>query len=52
MDRHWGVVGGNIVFFLEKGMFMGSSASGLGIPHPWDLDCIWEQLAAQEAGLA
>ncbi len=49
-DRHWIRVEDRIIFMLVNSQWMGSGSNHH--PHPWDLDCIWEQLAAQEAGLA
>lgn len=47
MTKH-ASIGGNTVFFLEDSMWIGI---GKDQPHPWDLDCIWEQLQAREWGL-
>ena len=51
MDRHWMRVQDRIIIMLENLEWALTSLDG-EIVHPWDLDCIWEQLAAQEAGLA
>ena len=50
MDRrNWVEAIDRVIFFMERSTW---AADGLKDEHPWDMDCVWEQLAAQEAGLA
>ena len=51
MDRGWVRIEEKVLFMLPGSIYR-AWGGGKEDSHPWDLDCIWEQLAAQEAGLA
>ena len=51
--RRWHVLrnGRRVVFFLASSMWEAAPTQP-GVYDAWDLDCIWEQLWAQEQNLA
>ncbi len=48
MDRRWVLVNGRVILLLPESTYtiVGGQA------HPWDLDCMIEQLRAAELGFA
>jgi uncharacterized protein YbdZ (MbtH family) len=51
MSRIWVEISGRVLFTLPNSQYRLWNTDG-EIPHPWDMDCIAEQLLAIEAGLA
>lgn len=48
MERGWAAASQRIIFFTTQSSW---AAYDFKDEHPWDLDCLWEQLQAMDLDL-